>query len=148
MSDQLARDDAQKNQSTTFQQPLARRIHEELRKDEEEAGASRVHHGGALPYTCAMPLDADMIDKLARLAALRLTAHEQARARIDLERIIGLIDAMQAVDTDAVDPLAHPLDGVQPLRADQVTETVEPSRYQAVAPQVRDGLYLVPRVVE
>lgn len=93
-------------------------------------------------------LDADLIDKLMRLAALRLEAQERELLKDNLQKIVHLIDAMQAADTDGVEPLDHPLDGVQPLRPDQVTEAVDRDRFQTVAPEVRDGLYLVPRVVE
>ena len=105
-------------------------------------------------------MDAATIDKLLRLAALTLAAPERARLEADLERIVGFVDAMQAADTEGVAPLAHPLQGLprdggaqpgdatQPLRADDVTEAVDRERFQALAPEVRDGLYLVPRVVE
>ena len=55
---------------------------------------------------------------------------------------------MQSVDTDGVAPLAHPLDAAQRLRPDALTEAVDRAHYQAGAPAVRDGLYIVPRVVE
>ena len=95
-----------------------------------------------------MPLEAETIDKLLRLSALRLRPDERRRLRADLDKIVGLIDALQSVDTTGVEPLAHALDGTQPLRPDVVSETVARERYQSVAPEVRDGLYLVPRVVE
>lgn len=83
-----------------------------------------------------------------RLAALRLEPEERALLEGDLDKIVGLIDAMQAVDTSGVEPLAHPLDGTQPLRGDQVTESIDRDHLQRGAPLARDGLYLVPRVVE
>ena len=55
---------------------------------------------------------------------------------------------MQAVDTDGVEPLAHPLEATQRLRADAVTEENRREAYQAIAPAVEDGLYLVPKVIE
>lgn len=88
------------------------------------------------------------IDKLLRLAALRLDADERARLEDDLGRIVAFVDAMQAADTEGVAPLAHPLDEIQPLRADRVAETVDRDRFQKLAPLARDGFYLVPRVVE
>jgi aspartyl-tRNA(Asn)/glutamyl-tRNA(Gln) amidotransferase subunit C len=88
------------------------------------------------------------IDHLCRLARLELNATERAEAERDLARIIAMVDQMQAIDTAGVEPLAHPLPAIQRLRADQVTETVDRDRFQAVAPAVEDGLYLVPRVVE
>lgn len=93
-------------------------------------------------------MDADLIDKLMRLAALRLQARERELLEDNLAKIVHLIDTMQSADTDGVEPLDHPLDGVQPLRPDRVTEAVDRDRFQQVAPEVRDGLYLVPRVVE
>ena len=93
-------------------------------------------------------MDVDTIAKLMRLAALRMAPGEAARLRAELAEIVAFVDAIQAADTAGVPPLAHPLDGVQPLRPDRVTETVQRERLQAGAPSVRDGLYLVPRVVE
>ena len=93
-------------------------------------------------------MDTDLIDKLMRLAALRLEARERGLLEDNLAKIVHLIDTMQSADTDGVEPLDHPLDGVQPLRPDRVTEAVDRDRFQRVAPEVRDGLYLVPRVVE
>lgn len=93
-------------------------------------------------------MDAHLIDKLMRLAALRLEAQERELLKDNLQKIVHLIDTMQTADTDGVEPLDHPLDGVQPLRPDRVTEAVDRERFQQVAPEVRDGLYLVPRVVE
>ena len=88
------------------------------------------------------------IHHLARLAALRLDGDERLGVERDLGRIIALVDEMQAVDTEGVDPLAHPLDATQRLRADEATEQIDRERYQAGSPEARDGLYLVPRVIE
>lgn len=79
---------------------------------------------------------------------LGLTAEEAPAAREDLERILDMVEDLQAVDTDSVTPLAHPLDLAQRLRPDEVTEENQRDQLQAVAPLIRDGLYLVPRVLE
>ena len=55
---------------------------------------------------------------------------------------------MADVDTAGIVPMAHPLDQVQRLRADVVTETNQREQFQAIAPQVEAGLYLVPKVIE
>lgn len=95
-----------------------------------------------------MALPENVVEKLLRLSALSLETDERSLLQADLDKIVGLIDAMQSVDTHGVPPLAHPLDGTQPLRADAVTESVDRDRFQRNAPLARDGLYLVPRVVE
>lgn len=88
------------------------------------------------------------IQHLANLAQLELSEQETAAVGEDLQRIMTMVDQMQAIDTSAVEPLAHPLDARQRLRPDQVTETIERELYQQGAPATADGLYLVPRVVE
>ena len=55
---------------------------------------------------------------------------------------------MSELNTDGIDPMAHPMDQVQRLRADVVTEQDNHEKFQAIAPQVEAGLYLVPKVIE
>ena len=88
------------------------------------------------------------ISHLATLARLSLDDAAARRAEADLHNIIGMIDQMQAMDTEGVEPMAHPLDATQRLRADEVTEAVDVEHLQACAPDTEDGYYLVPRVVE
>lgn len=93
-------------------------------------------------------MDHDTIERLAKLAALGLTETEIDQADGDLTRMIALIDEMQSVNTNGIEPLAHPLDASQALRPDAVTEQVDRAKNQASAPETGSGLYLVPRVVE
>lgn len=93
-------------------------------------------------------MERETLAKLAQLSQLELSPEEVGPALDDLNRIVALIDEMRAVDTRGTAPLAHPLDTDQPLRDDTVTESVDRETYQEIAPQTRDGLYLVPRVVE
>ncbi|WP_028240261.1 Asp-tRNA(Asn)/Glu-tRNA(Gln) amidotransferase subunit GatC [Stutzerimonas azotifigens] len=95
-----------------------------------------------------MALERSEVEKIAHLARLGLDEADLPRTTETLNNILGLIDRMQAVDTTGVEPLAHPLETTQRLRADQVTERNQRDQYQAVAPAVEDGLYLVPKVIE
>ncbi|WP_120996834.1 Asp-tRNA(Asn)/Glu-tRNA(Gln) amidotransferase subunit GatC [Stutzerimonas urumqiensis] len=95
-----------------------------------------------------MALERSEVEKIAHLARLGLNEADLPRTTETLNTILGLIDRMQAVDTDGIEPLAHPLETTQRLRADRVTETNRREAYQAVAPAVQDGLYLVPKVIE
>ena len=85
---------------------------------------------------------------LANLARLSFDPNTTESARTDLEKIIAMIDVMQDVDTEGVAPLSHPLDGVQRLRQDLITETEQREKFQHTAPSTADGYYLVPRVVD
>ena len=95
-----------------------------------------------------MALERSDVEKIAHLARLGLTEAEVPQTTDTLNNILGLIDAMQAVDTTGIEPLAHPLAATQRLRADVVTETNQREAYQAIAPAVESGLYLVPKVIE
>jgi len=88
------------------------------------------------------------VEKLAHLARIGLTERETDEVTAELNQILKLIDQMQAVDTASLEPLAHPLDAVQRLRADEVCGSIERDRWQCLAPAVENGLYLVPKVIE
>ncbi|MBD9427524.1 Asp-tRNA(Asn)/Glu-tRNA(Gln) amidotransferase subunit GatC [Pseudomonas sp. PDM15] len=95
-----------------------------------------------------MALERSDVEKIAHLARLGLNEGEIPQTTATLNNILGLIDAMQAVDTSGIEPLAHPLEATQRLRADVVTEQNQRDAYQAVAPAVESGLFLVPKVIE
>ncbi len=95
-----------------------------------------------------MSLSADDIRKVASLARLAMTDAEINATQARLSGIFGLIAEMQAVDTTGVEPMPHAQDITQRLREDQVTETSQREAFQAIAPQVERGLYLVPQVIE
>lgn len=99
-----------------------------------------------------MSLSADQIKRIARLARIAVEPAETEVVRERLNRVLGMIDAMQKVDTTGVLPMAHALDAWVPegqrLRPDVVTETDRHAEFQAVAPAVERDLYLVPKVIE
>ncbi|WP_458379001.1 Asp-tRNA(Asn)/Glu-tRNA(Gln) amidotransferase subunit GatC [Pseudomonas chlororaphis] len=95
-----------------------------------------------------MALERSDVEKIAHLASLGLDEADLPHITSDLNSILGLVDAMQAVDTDGIEPLAHPLEASQRLRADVVTESNHREAYQSIAPAVENGLYLVPKVID
>jgi len=95
-----------------------------------------------------MSLSTQDVEKVARLARLAMTGEEIETARTQLNGIFDLIAEMQAVDTRSVEPMSHSQDLTQRLRLDTVTEANQREAFQAVAPQVEAGLYLVPKVIE
>lgn len=88
------------------------------------------------------------IEKVALLARIHVDEAQVSALEKDLGNILDLVDQLQAADTRQTDPMAHPLDAVQRLRPDEVTETNQREAFQAIAPATEDGLYLVPRVIE
>jgi len=95
-----------------------------------------------------MSLDRSDVEKIAHLARLVISEDEKDRYTADLSNILSLVEQMNAVDTEGVSPMAHPLHMVQRLRDDEPTEPNQRELFQQIAPATEDGLYLVPRVVE
>ncbi|RBH54259.1 MULTISPECIES: Asp-tRNA(Asn)/Glu-tRNA(Gln) amidotransferase subunit GatC [Pseudomonas] len=95
-----------------------------------------------------MALERSDVEKIAHLARLGLVEADLPRTTEALNSILGLVDLMQAVDTSSIEPLAHPLEANQRLRADVVTERNHREAYQSIAPAVENGLYLVPKVID
>jgi aspartyl-tRNA(Asn)/glutamyl-tRNA(Gln) amidotransferase subunit C len=96
-----------------------------------------------------MALTATQIASIAHLARLELNESEIPVYQQSLSSILELVGELNRADTEGVEPMAHPLPGLaQRLRPDAVTEQDAHERYQANAPQVEAGLYLVPRVIE
>jgi aspartyl-tRNA(Asn)/glutamyl-tRNA(Gln) amidotransferase subunit C len=89
------------------------------------------------------------VENIAHLARLEITEAELPTYVSSLSAILAFVEQLSAAPTDDVAPMAHPLEGqVQPLREDRVTESDRRAAYQANAPAVEAGLYLVPRVIE
>ena len=88
------------------------------------------------------------IERLARLARIEVRPAEAEPLRAELNGILALVEQLCAVPCEGVEPMAHPQEVVQRLREDRVTEGDQHGLFQAAAPQVEDGLYLVPKVIE
>jgi aspartyl-tRNA(Asn)/glutamyl-tRNA(Gln) amidotransferase subunit C len=95
-----------------------------------------------------MTLAASDIEKIAHLARLSISPQDIPSYARNLSNIIGLVEQMNSVDSAQVTPMAHPLDMPARLRPDEITETNQREAFQAIAPAVDAGLYLVPKVIE
>ncbi len=95
-----------------------------------------------------MSLDRADVERIAHLARLEVDEQELTAYAETLSRILGLIEQMNAVDTEGIAPMSHPLEAGLGFRADEVTEFDQRELFQVNAPSVQAGLYLVPKVIE
>jgi aspartyl-tRNA(Asn)/glutamyl-tRNA(Gln) amidotransferase subunit C len=99
-----------------------------------------------------MSLTSSDIARIANLARLELQDPESERLLSQLNGFFGIVEAMRAVDTSGVEPLAHPVATIQDialrLRDDVATEANQREANQTSAPSVERGLFLVPKVIE
>lgn len=90
----------------------------------------------------------EQVKKIAHLARLEISPTDTSQYAENLTNIFALVDQMQQIDTQSIEPMAHPLDIQQRLRSDTITETDQHALFQSIAPAVESGLYLVPQVIE
>jgi aspartyl-tRNA(Asn)/glutamyl-tRNA(Gln) amidotransferase subunit C len=88
------------------------------------------------------------VHRIALLARIEITDVQAQETANQLNDILAMIEQISRVDTNGIAPMAHPLDGVQRLRSDAVSEVPDRMQTMANAPAQQDGLFLVPRVVE
>jgi aspartyl-tRNA(Asn)/glutamyl-tRNA(Gln) amidotransferase subunit C len=95
-----------------------------------------------------LAIDRDEIARIAHLARLEVGDEAAAGTARELTSILDFVARMNSVDTSDVMPMAHPMDANQRLREDRITEIDRRCEFQAGAPAVKNGLYLVPKVIE
>ena len=95
-----------------------------------------------------MSISKSDVERVARLARIGIEPHEAERYSIDLSNIFTLVEQMNKIDTDGIQPMAHPQDIQLRLREDKVKEINKRDQFQAIAPSVKRGLYLVPKVID
>ncbi len=95
-----------------------------------------------------MSVDRSDIEQVAELARLRIEDNSVDELVSKITSILGMIDQMQATNTDDIEPLANPLEASQRLRADVVSEADQREALQANAPATEAGLFLVPKVID
>lgn len=95
-----------------------------------------------------MSLSPEQVKQVAHLARLSLPPEKVEPYARQLSNILDMVGQLSSASTDDVQPMAHPLEMVQRLRPDVVSEENRREAFQAIAPAVEDGVYLVPRVIE
>ena len=95
-----------------------------------------------------MSLELSDVKRIAHLARIEIDDAGAQTALQQLSGILGLIEEMQAVNTDGIAPMSHSQGVTQRLREDVVSETNQRELFQSIAPAVENGLYLVPKVIE
>lgn len=95
-----------------------------------------------------MSLGLDDVYRIAELAHVGINEEAAQRMQAELNDIFKMIERIQAVDTEGVEPMMHPHDGVQRLREDMVVFGNNREENMKNAPEEFEGLFLVPQVIE
>jgi aspartyl-tRNA(Asn)/glutamyl-tRNA(Gln) amidotransferase subunit C len=95
-----------------------------------------------------MAIDRAAVDHVARLARLDLSDDERARMQSELNHILDHAEKIQALELDGVEPTAHAVPITNALRPDEVVPSLTQAEALANAPEVEDGRFKVPRIIE
>ncbi|HEX3870571.1 MAG TPA: Asp-tRNA(Asn)/Glu-tRNA(Gln) amidotransferase subunit GatC [Pirellulales bacterium] len=94
-----------------------------------------------------MSLSREQVQKVSLLARLELTDAELATMTTQLQAIVEFVEQLSALDTDSVEPMAHPIDCANVFREDRVVPSFERADMLANSPHADGGCYLVPAVL-
>lgn len=95
-----------------------------------------------------MSIDNQDVVNIAHLARLKIDEEQVPKVAEQLSGIFQFVEQINALDTDNIEPMAHPIDATQRLRVDEVKESNQRDYFQKNAPEVEAGFYLVPKVIE
>lgn len=102
-----------------------------------------------------MALTETDVTRIARLARLHLQNTEVPALQTELNEVMGLIEQLQSIDTEGIEPMAHPLSAIGDiglrLREDRALPTNDEAtreHFMQNAPAREAGVFLVPRVIE
>jgi len=95
-----------------------------------------------------MSLTSSDVRRIAHLARIEITEAETQHTLVQLNEIFKLIEQLQSVNTAGIEPMSHPLGGSQRLREDLASDKPDREANMKNAPASREGLFLVPRVIE
>ena len=95
-----------------------------------------------------MSIKKEEIKKIAHLARINVSQEEVSKVEKKLVGIMALIEKMQEINTESIEPMSHALDIFQPLREDEITEKDIRDKSLSLAPHSDQALFIVPQVIE
>lgn len=85
---------------------------------------------------------------IAELAKIHIEETESETISQKLSNILDLVERMQSIDTENIEPLAHAIYQNQKLRNDIAVTDNQRDYYQRLGQATEDGFYLVPKVID
>ena len=95
-----------------------------------------------------MNIDLQLVQKLAKLSGLHLSADEQHLMQQDLQKMLDFVHRLEEVDTTGVAPLQHMTVGINAERNDEVYVTGTQNKALQGAPDADAMYFRVPKVIK
>ena len=95
-----------------------------------------------------MKLDTNTINKIAKLARIKLSEEEAEDLLKDMNSILDWVDQLNEVNTDSIEPLANISSSTLPQRTDESKDVNSSDEILQNSPDKLEGYFAVPKVVE
>lgn len=95
-----------------------------------------------------MKIDDKLISRLENLARLHLSADEKKGLKTDLSNILNMIEKLQELDVEGVEPLVYLNDAINQPRADEIKNQVDREDALRNAPDHNGEFFRVPKVID
>ncbi len=95
-----------------------------------------------------MPLTEKQVNYVARLARIRLDPESAAQMTVHLDAVLEYMTQLNELNTDDIQPTMHVVALNVPLRADEVRPSLPLGETLKNAPDVRDNMFEVPRIMD
>ena len=95
-----------------------------------------------------MSLDKEAVINIANLARIKVLDENLDHLARELSSIVDWVEQLNSVDTDGVEPLASVVDVTLPLREDKISDGDCREKVLANGPEIEDGYFAVPKVIE
>lgn len=92
-------------------------------------------------------IDDETIEYVSILAKLELSEQEREQAKKDMGRMLDYIDKLGELDTEGVEPMSHVFPVQNVFREDIVTNSDIREQLLSNAPEQKDGMFMVPKIV-
>ena len=95
-----------------------------------------------------MPISRADVQHVARLARLALSEEELDQFQRQLSNILEEAEKVERLPTEGVPPMSHAVPRVNVWRDDTVGPCLTPEEALSTAPEVEQGRFMVPRIIE
>ncbi len=95
-----------------------------------------------------MLLTNEAILRIASLSRIAINEEEFDELREHLNQILALIEQIKSVNTDHIEPMAYSQNMALRLREDRPATPAWREEFLTLAPQTKDGLFLVPKTID
>jgi aspartyl-tRNA(Asn)/glutamyl-tRNA(Gln) amidotransferase subunit C len=98
--------------------------------------------------TAPEKISLEQVRHVARLARLELAPAEEQRLQVEMSEMLGYVDKLNELDTDAIEPTAQVGESGTPMREDAVTNLPAADAMLANAPAREGFFFKVPKIIE